>query len=182
MNLFNKFIEKGLLAKLKTVIDNEFGHISYNEAIDILLKAKKDFEFQVKWGIDLQAEHERYLTEEIYKKPLIVTDYPSTIKPFYMRVNDDGKTVAAMDILVPGIGEIVGGSQREERYDVLLKRMQEADIDVEEYGWYLDLRKYGSVPHSGFGLGFERLVQYITGMANIREVIPFPRTPGFAPC
>ena len=182
MNLFNKFIEKGLLSKLKTVIDNEFGHISYNEAIDILLKAKKDFEFQVKWGIDLQAEHERYLTEEIYKKPLIVTDYPSTIKPFYMRVNDDGKTVAAMDILVPGIGEIVGGSQREERYDVLLKRMQEADIDVEEYGWYLDLRKYGSVPHSGFGLGFERLVQYITGMANIREVIPFPRTPGFAPC
>ncbi len=182
MNLFNKFIEKGLIEKLKKVIDNKFGHISYTEAIDALLAAKKAFEFPVKWGIDMQAEHERYLTEEVYNKPLIVTDYPSSIKPFYMRENDDGKTVAAMDILVPGIGEIVGGSQREERYDVLLSRMQAAGIDEEEYGWYLDLRKYGSVPHSGFGLGFERLVQYITGMANIREVIPFPRTPGFAPC
>ena len=182
MALFDKFIEKGVLNKLKGVVDNDFGHITYGEAIEELRKARKKFEFPVSWGIDMQAEHERYLTEEIYRKPLIVTDYPAAIKPFYMRVNDDGKTVAAMDILVPGIGEIVGGSQREERYDVLLSRMEGAGIDAEAYGWYLDLRKYGSVPHSGFGLGFERLVQYVTGMANIREVIPFPRTPGFAPC
>lgn len=182
MTLFHKFIEKGLLDKLKMVVDNEFGHISYSEAIDVLGKAKKKFEFPVSWGIDMQAEHEKYLTEEVYKKPLIVTDYPAAIKPFYMRVNDDGKTVGAMDILVPGIGEIVGGSQREERYDILHERMVAAGIDVEEYRWYLDLRRYGSVPHSGFGLGFERLVQYVTGMSNIREVIPFPRTPGFAPC
>jgi asparaginyl-tRNA synthetase len=182
MQLFHKFIEKGLIEKLQSVVENEFGHISYSEAIDVLLKAGKKFEFPVSWGIDMQAEHERYLTEEVYKKPLFVTDYPAAIKPFYMRLNDDGKTVAAMDILVPGIGEIVGGSQREERYDVLYSRMVEAGINVEEYAWYLDLRKYGSVPHSGFGLGFERLVQYVTGMANIREVIPFPRTPGFAPC
>lgn len=182
MALFNTFIEKGLLAKLKNVVEQDFAHIDYGEAIDILLKAKKKFEFDVKWGIDLQAEHERYLTEDIFKKPLIVINYPAVIKPFYMRVNDDQKTVAAMDILVPGIGEIVGGSQREERYDVLYQRMLEAGIDVEEYSWYLDLRRFGSVPHSGFGLGFERLVQYVTGMANIREVIPFPRTPGFAPC
>jgi asparaginyl-tRNA synthetase len=182
MLLFHKFIEKGLIDKLKSVLDNHFMHITYTEAIDVLLKADKRFEFPVSWGIDMQAEHERYLTEEVYKKPLIVTDYPASIKPFYMRVNDDEKTVAAMDILVPGIGEIVGGSQREERHDVLYKRMLESNIDVQEYSWYLDLRKYGSVPHSGFGLGFERLVQYVTGMANIREVIPFPRTPGFAPC
>jgi asparaginyl-tRNA synthetase len=182
MQLFHKFIEKGLIEKLQSVVENEFGHISYSEAIDVLRKAGKKFEFPVSWGIDMQAEHERYLTEEVYKKPLFVTDYPAAIKPFYMRLNDDGKTVAAMDILVPGIGEIVGGSQREERYDVLYSRMVEAGINVEEYAWYLDLRKYGSVPHSGFGLGFERLVQYVTGMANIREVIPFPRTPGFAPC
>ena len=182
MALFNSFIEKGLINKLKSVIDNNFGHITYTEAIDELLKAKKKFEFPVSWGIDLQAEHERYLTEEVFKRPLFVTDYPVSIKPFYMRVNDDGKTVAAMDILVPGIGEIVGGSQREERYDVLKSRMEEAGIDTEEYGWYLDLRKYGTAPHAGFGLGFERLVQYATGMANIREVIPFPRTPGSAPC
>ncbi|MEE4240478.1 MAG: asparagine--tRNA ligase [Desulfopila sp.] len=182
MALFDKFIEKGLLKKLTGVIENDFGHITYSEAIEELLKAKKKFEFPVHWGIDMQAEHERYLTEEVYRKPLIVTDYPAAIKPFYMRVNSDTKTVAAMDILVPGIGEIVGGSQREERYDVLLSRMEEAGIDTSAYAWYLDLRKYGSVPHSGFGLGFERLVQYVTGMANIREVIPFPRTPGFAPC
>lgn len=182
MALFHKFIQKGLIDKLKMVVDNNFEHITYSEAIDVLNKASKKFEFPVSWGIDMQAEHERYLTEEVYKKPLIVTDYPLSIKPFYMRVNDDGKTVAAMDILVPGIGEIVGGSQREERYDILHKRMVEADINVDEYAWYLDLRKYGSVPHSGFGLGFERLVQYVTGMANIREVIPFPRTPGSAPC
>ncbi|WP_419176908.1 asparagine--tRNA ligase [Desulfosediminicola sp.] len=182
MALFDKFIEKGLIAKLKSVIDKDFVHLTYTEAVDELLAADKKFEFPVEWGIDLQSEHERYLSEELYKCPLIVTDYPASIKPFYMRVNDDGKTVAAMDILVPGIGEIVGGSQREERYEVLEKRMIEAGIEPEEYEWYLDLRKYGSVPHAGYGLGFERLVQFVTGMANIREVIPFPRTPGSAPC
>jgi len=182
MLLFDKFIAKGVIKKLESVINNSFGQITYTEAIDTLLKTNKKFEFPVSWGIDMQAEHERYLTEEVFKKPLIVTDYPAEIKPFYMRVNDDKKTVAAMDVLVPGIGEIIGGSQREERYDVLYQRMLDANIDVQEYEWYLDLRKYGSVPHSGFGLGFERLVQYVSGMANIREVIPFPRTPGFAPC
>ncbi len=182
MQLFDRFIEKGLLGKLQSVVDTDFGHLTYSEAIEALQKSKKSFEFPVSWGVDLQAEHERYLTEQVYGKPLIVTDYPEEIKPFYMRVNDDGKTVAAMDILVPGIGEIIGGSQREERYDTLRSRMLDAGVDIDEHGWYLDLRKYGSVPHSGFGLGFERLVQYATGMANIREVIPFPRTPGFAPC
>ncbi len=182
LNLFDKFIEKGLLDKLHGIVDKKFGHTTYTEAVDILLKAGKKFEFPVEWGIDLQSEHERYLTEEVFKCPLFVTDYPATIKPFYMRVNDDLKTVAAMDILVPGIGEIVGGSQREERYDVLKSRMEGAGIDIEEYNWYLDLRRYGTVPHSGFGLGFERLVQFVTGMKNIREVIPFPRTPGSAPC
>jgi asparaginyl-tRNA synthetase len=136
----------------------------------------------VKWGIDLQSEHERYLTEEVFQCPLIVTDYPANIKPFYMRLSDDRKTVAAMDILVPGIGEIIGGSQREERLEVLLARMVEAGINLDDYSWYTDLRRYGSVPHSGYGLGFERLVQFVTGMTNIREVIPFPRTPGSAPC
>jgi len=182
MALFNKFIAEGIIERLQFVVDEDFAHITYTEAVDKLLASKKKFEFDVSWGIDLQSEHERYLTEEVYKKPLIVTDYPASIKPFYMRVNDDDKTVAAMDILVPGIGEIVGGSQREERYDVLLEKMKEADISPEDYGWYLDLRKYGTVPHAGFGLGFERLVQYVTGMANIREVIPFPRTVGSAPC
>lgn len=182
MELFNKFIEKGLIQKLRSVIEQDFARTTYTEAIEILQKASKTFEYPVEWGIDMQAEHERYLTEDVFKRPLIVTDYPAAIKPFYMRLNDDQKTVAAMDVLVPGIGEIVGGSQREERYDLLLERMQQAGIDVEEYLWYLELRKYGSVPHAGFGLGFERLVQYVTGMANIREVIPFPRTPGFAPC
>jgi len=182
MALFDAFIEKGLLTKLRSVIDRDFVHITYTEAVEKLLAADKSFEFPVQWGIDLQSEHERYLTEELFKCPLIVTDYPAAIKPFYMRVNDDGKTVAAMDILVPGIGEIVGGSQREERYEVLERRMLEAGIELEDYRWYLDLRKYGSVPHSGYGLGFERLVQFVTGMANIREVIPFPRTPGSAPC
>ena len=182
MALFDKFIEKGLLKKLQAVIDKDFKHITYTQAVDKLLESGKDFEFKVEWGIDLQSEHERYLTEELYKCPLIVTDYPASIKPFYMRINDDNKTVAAMDILVPGIGEIVGGSQREERYELLEKRMLEAGIELEEYGWYLDLRRYGTAPHSGFGLGFERLVQFVTGMANIREVIPFPRTPGSAPC
>jgi asparaginyl-tRNA synthetase len=182
MALFDKFIEKGLLDKLHHVIDNDFVRITYTEAVEELLKSGRDFEFPVSWGVDLQSEHERYLTEEAYRLPLIVTDYPASIKPFYMRVNDDPTTVAAMDILVPGIGEIVGGSQREERYDVLLGRMQEVGIDELEYQWYLDLRRYGTTPHSGFGLGFERLVQFITGMHNIRETIPFPRTPGFAPC
>ena len=182
MDLFDRFIEKGLLDKLRSVTDQDFAHITYSEAVDRLLRCGKTFEFTVQWGIDLQSEHERYLSEEVYQRPLIVTDYPAAIKPFYMRVNDDGRTVAAMDILVPGVGEIVGGSQREERYDVLETRMLAAGIDPVEYGWYLDLRRYGSVPHAGFGLGFERLVQFVTGMANIREVIPFPRTPGFAPC
>ncbi|PIE73997.1 MAG: asparagine--tRNA ligase [Deltaproteobacteria bacterium] len=182
MALFDKFVEKGLLAKLATIIEKDFVHITYTEAVERLERSKKTFEFPVQWGSDLQSEHERYLTEELFRCPLIVTDYPAAIKPFYMRANDDGKTVAAMDILVPGIGEIVGGSQREERYAVLEQQMRNAGIDPEEYSWYLDLRRYGTVPHSGFGLGFERLVQFVTGMANIREVIPFPRTPGSAPC
>ncbi len=182
LNLFNKFIEKGLLKKLTDVVESDFGHISYTEAIDRLLVSGEKFEFPVKWGVDMQSEHERYLTEKLFKRPLIVTDYPATIKPFYMRINDDGKTVAAMDVLVPGIGELIGGSQREDRLNVLERRMAEAGIEPAQYNWYLDLRRYGSVPHSGFGLGFERLVQFVTGMTNIREVIPFPRTPGFAPC
>lgn len=182
LTLFNSFIEKGLIQKLKDVVEKDFVRLTYTAAVEELQKAKADFEYPVEWGIDLHSEHERYLTEDVYKCPVIVTDYPAAIKPFYMRMSDDGKTVAAMDILVPGIGEIVGGSQREERYDVLEKRMQEAGIDCKEYDWYLDLRRYGTVPHAGFGLGFERLVQFATGMSNIREVIPFPRTPGFAPC
>jgi asparaginyl-tRNA synthetase len=182
LQLFDKFIEKGLLKKLTDIATGPVEHISYDRAIELLLKAKKEFSFPVEWGVDLQSEHERYLTEELFRCPLAVTDYPKSIKPFYMRVNDDQKTVAAMDVLVPGIGEIIGGSQREERYDILLGRMEEAEIDLDEYQWYLDLRRYGSVPHSGFGLGFERLVQLVTGMANIRETIAFPRTPGYAPC
>ncbi len=182
MQLFDTFIEKGLLQKLQGIIDKEFAHITYSEAVERLQKAQKKFEYPVKWGLDLQSEHERYLSEEIFRCPITVTDYPASIKPFYMRVNDDHKTVAAMDILVPGIGEIVGGSQREERYEVLEARMIAAGIDLADYDWYMDLRRYGSVPHSGFGLGFERLVQFVTGMANIREVIAFPRTPGSAPC
>jgi asparaginyl-tRNA synthetase len=182
LTLCNKFIEKGLLQKLQDVVDKDFVHLTYTEAVQKLQEVKETFEYPVEWGGDLQSEHERYLTEKVYKCPVIVTDYPASIKPFYMRVNKDGKTVAAMDILVPGIGEIVGGSQREERLEILEKRMNESGIDVQEYDWYLDLRRYGTVPHAGFGLGFERLVQFATGMSNIREVIPFPRTPGFAPC
>jgi len=182
MDLFDRFIEKGLLPKLRGVMEQDFAHITYTEAVDRLIQSKKKFEFQVRWGVDLQSEHERYLTEEVFRRPLIVTDYPATIKPFYMRVNDDSRTVAAMDILVPGIGEIIGGSQREERLDVLTARMAAAGINTEDYAWYLDLRRYGTVPHAGFGLGFERLIQFVSGMANIRETIPFPRTPGFAPC
>jgi len=182
LDLFNRFISKGLVEKLETVRRHAFTRMTYSQAIQELEGAKQQFEYPVAWGSDLQAEHERFLCEKIAGRPVIVTDYPKTIKPFYMRRNKDDKTVAAMDILVPGIGELVGGSQREERLDLLTTRMQEAGLDPEEYSWYLDLRRYGSVPHSGFGLGFERLVQFVTGMSNIRDVIPFPRTPGNAPC
>ncbi len=161
-------------------MESDFVRIPYTEAIEVLSKSPKEFEFPVKWGIDLQSEHERYLTEEQFQRPVIVFDYPRQIKPFYMRVNEDEKTVRAMDVLVPKVGEIVGGSQREERLDVLEQRMAEQGLSSEEYWWYLDLRKYGTVPHSGFGLGLERAVQFVTGMSNIRDVIPFPRTPGNA--
>ena len=166
-----------MIENLRHVAETDFERITYTEAVDILLKGKRDFEFPVHWGVNLQAEHERYITEEVIRRPVIIRDYPQVIKPFYMRVNEDGKTVAAMDVLVPRIGEIIGGSQREERYDVLLDRINETGLNPEEYWWYLDLRKYGTAPHSGFGLGFERLIQFITGMSNIRDVIPFPRTP-----
>src|SRR5471032_619280 len=177
---FDERIEKGLVAKLEGIVASEFVRMDYGEAIAVLERAKEKFEFPVKWGIDLQSEHERYLTEKHAMKPVIVMNYPKDIKAFYMRVNDDGRTVAAMDVLAPGIGEIIGGSQREERLDVLDARMTERDIDKEHYGWYRDLRRYGSVPHAGFGLGFERTLAYVTGLANVRDAIPFPRTPGHA--
>ncbi|MGB3494184.1 MAG: asparagine--tRNA ligase [Elainellaceae cyanobacterium] len=177
MEFFNKRIDKSVLETADNIINSEFGRITYTEAVDLLEKSDRTFEFPVEWGIDLQSEHERYLSEEVFKKPLVVTDYPTEIKAFYMRLNDGGKTVAAMDVLAPKIGEIVGGSQREERLDVLERRIQEAGLPVENYWWYLDLRRYGTVPHAGFGLGFERVVQFMTGMTNIRDVIPFPRTP-----
>ncbi|MDN5305111.1 MAG: asparaginyl-tRNA synthetase [Fusobacteriaceae bacterium] len=177
MEFFNKFIEKGLLDKLNNILNNEFARVTYTEAIDILLNCKKDFEYKVEWGIDLQTEHERYLAEEHFKKPVFVTDYPKEIKAFYMKLNEDGKTVRAMDLLAPGIGEIIGGSQREDSLEILENRMKELGLKEEDYKFYTDLRKYGSVPHSGFGLGFERMVMYVTGMSNIRDVIPFPRTP-----
>lgn len=177
MNFFNKFIDKGLMERLSNIINSQFAHITYTEAIELLQNSPKKFEFPVKWGIDLQSEHERFLTEEVYKKPVFVTDYPKDIKAFYMRLNDDNKTVAAMDLLVPGVGEIVGGSQREERFDVLEKRIEEMGLNKKDYWWYLDLRRYGTVPHAGYGLGFERALMYLTGMTNIRDVIPFPRTP-----
>lgn len=180
MNFFNSFINKGLLDKLNNIVNSDFAHITYTEAIDILIKAKKEFQYPVSWGMDLQTEHERYIAEEVYKKPVFVTDYPKDIKAFYMRLNDDEKTVAAMDLLVPGVGEIIGGSQREERHDVLLERMSAVGLNPEEYWWYLDLRKYGGVKHAGFGLGFERAIMYMTGMENIRDVLPFPRTVGNA--
>ena len=180
MEFFNSFVDKGLLDRLHNVVDNEFGRITYTEAIDKLLQSGKKFDYPVKWGIDLQTEHERYLTEEIFGRPVFVTDYPKEIKAFYMRLNDDNKTVAAADCLVPGIGEIIGGSQREERYDVLLKRIHELGMKEQEYWWYLDLRKYGSVRHAGFGLGFERMVMYLTGVSNIRDVELHPRTVGNA--
>ena len=176
MEFFNTFIDKGLIERLENIINSEFGRITYTEAIDLLKKAKVDFQYPVEWGMDLQTEHERYISEKIFKGPVFVTDYPKDIKAFYMRLNDDGKTVAAMDLLVPGVGEIIGGSQREERLDLLEKRIEEMGMDKEDYWWYLELRKYGSVKHAGFGLGFERAIMYITGMSNIRDVIPFPRT------
>ena len=180
MQFFNERIEKGKIDQLKSVVEKPFAHMTYTEAVDVLKSCGESFEYPIDWGTDLQAEHERFLTEKHVDGPLILTDYPSSIKPFYMRVSDDGKTVAAMDVLVPGVGEIIGGSQREERLDVLQRRMQEAQLDQSEYDWYVDLRRYGTVPHAGFGLGLERAVQYVTGMANIRDVIPFPRTPGNA--
>lgn len=176
MNFFNQFVDKQLLERLNHVLNSDFGHVTYTEAVELLEKHNDKFEYKVFWGCDLQTEHERFLTEELYKKPVFVTDYPKDIKAFYMKQNDDGKTVAAMDCLVPGIGEIIGGSQREDSYEKLLSRMHELDLREEDYGFYLDLRKYGSVRHSGFGLGFERCVMYLTGMSNIRDVLPFPRT------
>ena len=180
MAFFEERIEKGLLAKLDGIVESEFARMDYGEAVRVLEKAKQKFEFPVKWGMDLQSEHERYITEQYAKKPVIVINYPKEIKAFYMRVNDDDRTVAAMDVLAPGIGEIVGGSQREERLDVLDARMTAAGLDKEHYAWYRDLRRYGTVPHAGFGLGFERTVAYATGLGNVRDVIPFPRTPGNA--
>lgn len=177
MQFFNSFVDKGVLERLNHIVNSDFGRVTYTEAVDLLLKSGKEFQYPVEWGIDLQTEHERYLTEEIFKKPVFVTDYPKDIKAFYMRLNDDGKTVAACDLLVPGVGEIIGGSQREERLDVLTARMKELGLNEEDYWWYLDLRKYGGVKHAGYGLGFERIIMYITGMSNIRDVLPFPRTP-----
>ena len=177
MEFFNKWVDKSILATADNIISNEFERVTYTEALALLEKAKKKFEFRVEWGIDLQSEHERYLAEDLFKKPVIVTNYPKDIKAFYMRLDEDEKTVSAMDVLAPGIGEIIGGSQREERLDILERRIQEMNIEADDIWWYLDLRRYGTVPHAGFGLGFERLVQFMTGMTNIRDVIPFPRTP-----
>ena len=176
MAFFNNFVDKGLLDRLENVVSNDFARVTYTEAIDILSKNNDNFDYKVTWGCDLQTEHERYLTEEVFKRPVFVTDYPKDIKAFYMKLNEDGKTVAAVDCLVPGIGEIIGGSQREDDYDKLLTRIQEMGLNEEDYKFYLDLRKYGSARHAGFGLGFERCVMYLTGMGNIRDVIPFPRT------
>ena len=178
MNFFNQFVDKGLLERLDNVVNSDFGRITYTDAIEILKKHNDEFDYKVEWGCDLQTEHERFLTEKEFKRPVFVTDYPKEIKAFYMKQNPDGKTVAAMDCLVPGIGEIIGGSEREADYDKLLARMNELGLNAEDYGFYLDLRKYGTVTHSGYGLGFERMVMYLTGMSNIRDVIPFPRTVG----
>jgi asparaginyl-tRNA synthetase len=177
LQFFNERIDKTVLSTAENIVNSEFGRITYSEAIELLEKADRQFEFPVEWGVDLQSEHERYLAEELFKKPVIVTNYPKTIKAFYMRLDDNNKTVSAMDILAPKIGEIIGGSQREERLDILRQRMQEQGMNPDDLWWYLELRRYGSVPHAGFGLGFERLVQFMTGMTNIRDVIPFPRTP-----
>ena len=180
MEFFNTFVDKGLLERLTAVANSDFGRVTYTEAVDILLGSGHEFEHPVFWGCDLQTEHERFLTEKHFQKPVFVTDYPKDIKAFYMRLNDDGKTVAAMDCLVPGIGEIVGGSQREERLDLLTERIEELGMKAEDYGWYLDLRRYGGARHAGFGLGFERLIMYLTGVSNIRDVLPYPRTVGNA--
>jgi asparaginyl-tRNA synthetase len=180
LEFFDQRIEKGLIAKLEGIVASEFARMDYGEAVRVLERSNRKFEFPVAWGVDLQSEHERYLTEQYAKKPVVVMNYPKDIKAFYMRVNDDGRTVAAMDVLAPGIGEIVGGSQREERLEVLDARMAEHGIAREHYDWYRDLRRYGTVPHAGFGLGFERTLAYVTGLSNVRDVIPFPRTPGSA--
>jgi len=180
MAFFQERIDETIMSALETVRDRDFLRLSYTEAIEILEKSGEKFEYPVKWGTDLQAEHERYLTEKKFNAPVILYDYPRGIKAFYMRLNDDGKTVRAMDVLVPRVGEIIGGSQREERLDVLIERMKEQHLNPDDYWWYLDLRRFGTVPHAGFGLGLERIVQFVTGMANIRDVIPFPRTPGSA--
>jgi asparaginyl-tRNA synthetase len=177
LEFLNNMIDKALLERLKFVVDNEFVRITYTEAVSILTSSTKKWDYQVGWGRDLQAEHERYLVEEHFKRPVIITDYPKEIKAFYMKQNDDGKTVRAMDVLFPGIGEIIGGSQREEQYDRLLSRIKELKLQEKDFWWYLDTRRFGSAPHSGFGLGFERLILFVTGMSNIRDVIPFPRTP-----
>ncbi len=177
MDFFNKFIDKGLLERLNSIVNSDFVRISYTKAVELLIESGHKFDYPVEWGCDLQTEHERFITEEIYKSPVFVTDYPKDIKAFYMRMNEDGKTVRAMDLLVPGVGEIIGGSQREERYDVLMSKIKEMGLHEEEYWWYLELRKFGTATHSGFGLGFERIIMYLTGMSNIRDVIPFPRTP-----
>lgn len=176
MAFFNQFIDKGLLERLDNVVNSDFERITYTRAIELLKESGKDFEYKVEWGSDLQTEHERYITEEVFNKPVFVTDYPKDIKAFYMKLNDDDKTVAAMDLLVPGVGEIIGGSQREDDLDTLLRRMDELGLDQEDYWWYLDLRKYGGTRHAGFGLGFERMIMYMTGMSNIRDVVSFPRT------
>ena len=180
MNFFNSFVDKGLLERLNNIVSSDFERITYTQAVEILQKSGKKFEYPVEWGLELQTEHERYLTEEVYKKPIFVTDYPKDCKAFYMRLNDDGKTVAACDMLVPGVGEIIGGSQREERYDVLLSKIEDMGLTADDYDWYLDLRKYGGVKHAGYGLGFDRILMYMTGMSNIRDVQMFPRTPGNA--
>ena len=177
MEFFNSFVVKGLLERLHKIVNSEFTRITYTKAIELLLESGQKFEYPVEWGCDLQTEHERYITEQIFNAPVFVTDYPKEIKAFYMRMNEDGKTVRAMDLLVPGVGEIIGGSQREERYDLLMDRIKECGLNEEDYWWYLELRKYGTATHSGFGLGFERIIMYLTGISNIRDVIPFPRTP-----
>ena len=181
LEFFNNFVEKGLIERLEALVASEYEKVPYTKAVELLLAAKDaDFKYPVSWGCDLQTEHERYLTEVIYKKPIFVIDYPKEIKAFYMRLNDDGKTVAAMDLLVPGVGEIIGGSQREERLDVLLDRMKELNLSEEDYWWYINLRKFGGTKHAGYGLGFERILMYVTGVSNIRDVLPFPRTVGNA--
>ncbi|HOV42102.1 MAG TPA: asparagine--tRNA ligase, partial [Oscillospiraceae bacterium] len=176
LEFFNEFYDKELIARLKAVVSSNFANVSYTEAVKLLEESGESFEYPVFWGCDLQTEHEKYLTEKIFKRPVFVTDYPKEIKAFYMRLNDDGKTVAAMDLLVPGVGELIGGSQREERLDILEKRMAECKLNPEDYSWYIDLRRFGGARHCGFGLGFERLIMYVTGLSNIRDVLPFPRT------